>query len=200
MKDYAAYVSANAGVNMRWKAPFGDKFNQEETHPVVNVNWNDAQAFCAWLTKKELAAGKIKQGQEYRLPTDAEWSVAVGLDKEKGNTPAEKDERIKDVYPWGEEWPPPKRAGNYDGPDDFKYTAAVGSFAANKFGLHDLGGNAWEWCEDFYNPANKRKRVLRGTSWYNGAPPGSLLSSFRGNSTADMRGTDFGFRCVLASE
>ena len=167
---------------------------------MVNVSWNDAQSFCAWLTKKELAAGKIKQGQEYRLPTDAEWSVAVGLDKEKGNTPEEKAEGIKDVYPWGKEWPPPKGAGNYDGPDDFKYTAAAGSFAANQFGLHELGGNEWEWCEDPYKPADKRKRVIRGTSWYNGAPPGSLLSSYRANPTADMTGTDFGFRCVLASE
>ena len=72
VKDYMAYVSANAGVATSWKTPFGDKFKQEETHPVVNVSWNDAQAFCAWLTKKELAAGKIKQGQKYRLPTDAE--------------------------------------------------------------------------------------------------------------------------------
>ncbi|MDP6129087.1 MAG: SUMF1/EgtB/PvdO family nonheme iron enzyme, partial [Planctomycetota bacterium] len=151
VKDYAAYAAANAGVDASWKNPFGDGFKQPDTHPVENVSWEDAQAFCAWLTKKELAEGKIKAGQKYRLPTDAEWSVAVGLGKEKGGTPEEKSEGIEDVYPWGKEWPPPKGVGNYNQDlkvDNFKYTSPVGSFAANKFGLHDLGGNVWEWCED----------------------------------------------------
>jgi formylglycine-generating enzyme required for sulfatase activity len=106
VKDYAAYAAANAGVDASWKKPFGDKFKQADTHPVAKVNWNDAQAFCEWLTKKELAEGKIKVGQKYRLPTDAEWSVAVGLGQEKGKTPNEKSQGIKDVYPWGKEWPP----------------------------------------------------------------------------------------------
>ena len=91
-----------------------EDYKQEDTHPVVNVSWKDANAFCAWLTKKEMAEGKIKAGQKYRLPTDAEWSVAVGLGKEKGNTPEAKDGGIKDVYPWGKEWPPPVGAGNYE--------------------------------------------------------------------------------------
>ena len=168
VKDYAAYAAANAGVDGSWKKPFGRKgFKQADTHPVVNVSWNDAQAFCEWLTKKELAEGKIKAGQKYRLPTDAEWSVAVGLGKEKGNTPEEKHRGIKDVYPWGKEWPPPVEAGNYYKSlkvDKFEYTSPVGSFAANKLGLHDMGGNVWEWCEDKYSPTSTR-RVLRGASW-----------------------------------
>ena len=110
VKDYAAYVAANPDVNARWK---NHKFEQAETHPVVMVGYDDAQAFCAWLTKKELAAGKLKQGQRYRLPTDAEWSVAVGLGEENGDTPKEKDGGIKDVYPWGKGYPPPKGSGNY---------------------------------------------------------------------------------------
>ena len=74
VKDYAAYAAANAGVDGSWKKPYFSEENymQEETHPVVEVSWNDAQAFCAWLTKKELAAGIIKAGQKCRLPTDAE--------------------------------------------------------------------------------------------------------------------------------
>ena len=59
VKDYAAYAAANAGVDGSWKKP---EFKQADTHPVVNVNWNDAQAFCAWLTEKELREGKIKAG------------------------------------------------------------------------------------------------------------------------------------------
>jgi formylglycine-generating enzyme required for sulfatase activity len=199
VKDYAAYAAANAEVDGRWKN-FGSGFKQEDTHPVVNVSWNDAQAFCEWLTKKEMAAGKIKAGQKYRLPTDAEWSVAVGLGKEKGNTPREKHRGIKDVYPWGKEWPPPVGAGNYDKSlkaDKFDNTSPVGSFASNKDGLHDMGGNVWEWCEDKYRPTSTY-RVLRGASWGNGFGPGSLLSSRRDPYIApDSRVNYVGFRCVL---
>jgi formylglycine-generating enzyme required for sulfatase activity len=174
-------------------------FKQEDTHPVVKVSWNEAQAFCEWLTKKELAEGKIKAGQKYRLPTDAEWSVAVGLGKEKGNTPKEKNRGIKDVYPWGKEWPPPKGAGNYGeslNVDNYEYTSPVGSFAANKLGLHDMGDNVLEWCEDWYDPAIKAFRVLRGASWGDGGP-GTLLSSDRVIGTPDFRRNNVGFRCVL---
>ena len=198
VKDYAAYAAANAGVDESWKKPFGDEFKQADTHPVGKVNWEDANAFCEWLTKKELAEGKIKAGQKYRLPTDAEWSVAVGLGKEKGNTPEEKQSGIKDVYPWGKVWPPPKGAGNYDGSlnvDKFDRTAPVGSFSANQFGLHDMGGNVWEWCEDKYSPTSAF-RVLRGASWGIVYPDG-LLSSYRDDFTPDLRFYYFGFRCVL---
>ena len=196
VKDYASYAAANAGVDGSWKSP---GFTQADTHPVVNVSWEDANAFCAWLTKKELAEGKIKAGQKYRLPTDAEWSVAVGLGKEKGNTPEEKSRGIKGVYPWGKEWPPSKGAGNYNKfmkLDNFEYTSPVGSFASNKDGLHDMGGNVWEWCEDWYDPAAKTYRVLRGASWGD-LNPDYLLSSYRNLDSPDFRIFNFGFRCVL---
>ena len=207
VKDYAAYASVNVGVDGSWKNPLYKSYNgkilgnftQEDTHPVVMVNRKDAQAFCAWLTKKELAEGKIKAGQKYRLPTDAEWSVAVGLGKEKGSTPAEKNWGIKGVYPWGKEWPPPKGAGNYYGTlkvDKFEYTAPAGSFVANTYGLHDLGGNVWEWCEDKYSP-NRSYRVLRGASW-NYFIRDDLLSSNRISITSGFRNDFIGFRCVLA--
>ena len=206
VKDYAEYAAANAGVDASW-ASFGldpaigsdgTVFKQADTHPVVMVSWEDANAFCAWLTKKELAEGKIKAGQKYRLPTDAEWSVAVGLGKEKGNTPQEKSRGIKDVYPWGKGYPPPKEAGNYNKSlkvDNFVYTSPVGSFAANKLGLHDMGGNVWEWCEDWYRSGNSY-RVLRGASW-NYYYPVDLLSSFRLNFTPGGGYYSIGFRCVL---
>jgi formylglycine-generating enzyme required for sulfatase activity len=197
VKDYAAYAAANTWVDGSWKN-FGRGFKQADTHPVVRVSWEDANAFCAWLTKKELAEGKIKAGQKYRLPTDAEWSVAVGLGQEKGNTPKEKNRGIKDVYPWHKEWPPPKGVGNYDGRlnvDKFDYTSPAGSFAANKLGLHDMGGNVWEWCEDKYRPTSTA-HVLRGASWFPW-PPRDLLSSYRSSSTPDYRNNQKGFRCVL---
>jgi formylglycine-generating enzyme required for sulfatase activity len=197
VKDYAAYAAANAGVDGRWKKPF-TSYKQKDTHPVVKVSWNDANAFCAWLTKKELAEGKIKAGQKYRLPTDAEWSVAVDLGKEKGNTPGAKSQGFKDVYPWGKEWPPPVGAGNYPERlkvDNFNRTAPVGSFSANQFGLHDMGGNVWEWCEDKYSPTSTG-RVLRGASRGDGSPDG-LLSSCRIDRAPDLRTDGVGFRCVL---
>jgi len=196
VKDYAVYAAANAGVDESWK-DFGSGFKQADTHPVVKVSWHDANAFCAWLTKKELAEGKIKAGQKYRLPTDAEWSVAVGLGQEKGNTPKEKNWGIKDVYPWGKEWTPPVGAGNYRQSlkvDKFEYTSPVGSFAANKLGLHDMGGNVWEWCEDKYSTVP----VLRGASW-NDDIPDDLLSSSRNGYAPGYRGISVGFRCVLVS-
>ena len=122
------------------------------------------------------------------MPTDAEWSVAVGLGKETGSCPMEKgDMGVKGVYPWGKEWPPPWEAGNYmrdkvEGldpeADQIDYTSPVGSFAANTHGLHDLGGNVAEWCEDKCEPGS-RPHVLRGASWddYIGMANKSTLSS-----------------------
>ena len=187
VRDYRAYGEANTGVDERWKNP---GFPQDDTHPVVNVSWDDAMAFCAWLSRKE--------GKTYRLPTDAEWSVAVGLGGEKGNTPAEKSMKIKDVYPWGNQWPPPKGAGNYSSSlqvDDFDYTSPVGSFSANRHGLYDMGGNVWEWCDDFYD-GKSGARVLRGASWVD-IDPDCLLSSYRYGISPDYRSLSFGFRVVL---
>ena len=215
VKDYAAYAAANSGVDGSWKNPTfqNQAVTPDETCPVVNVSWDDARAFCEWLTKKERGAGRLRADQEYRLPTDAEWSVAVGLGREAGNTPKEKDEKTKDVYPWGRQWPPPSGAGNYadstvkskfsgwtviDGyRDGYATTAPVGSFDANAFGLFDMGGNVWEWCEDFYD-GQSGGRVLRGASWYNYGP-GSLLSSCRVLIDPGDRIDVFGFRCVLVA-
>ena len=210
VKDYAAYASVNVGVDGSWKNPLYKSYNgkilgnftQEDTHPVVMVNRKDAQAFCAWLTKKELAEGKIKAGQKYRLPTDAEWSVAVGLGKEKGSTPAEKNWGIKGVYPWGKEWPPPKEAGNFNKGlkvDGFDFTAPVGSFAVNKFGLYDMGGNAQEWTKDTLLPSSLTE-VLRGGDWESFTPKFMLSSSRNYLIIPGGRGGGKGFRCVLVSE
>ena len=151
----------------------------------------------------------------YRLPTDQEWSVAVGLEAEAGRTPQERNARIK-LYPWGPTWPPPAGAGNYAGVesrigdepskwtviegynDRYPRTSPVGSFAANQNGLYDMGGNVWQWCEDWYNSENTH-RVLRGASW-DSHNPAFLLASSRDYITPDYRGAFVGFRCVLAKE
>ncbi len=140
-----------------------------------------------------------------------EWSKAVGLPEETGRTPYDRDVGVRDVYPWGNKWPPPKGAGNYNGQetgsdvsikdydDGYVFTSPVGSFAANKYGLYDMGGNAWEWCMDWLNGEQKQK-VLRGASWYSGDLQLTLLSSCRWQSAPDISSDDYGFRCVIATD
>jgi formylglycine-generating enzyme required for sulfatase activity/uncharacterized caspase-like protein len=219
--DFGAYAAANEGVNTEWKNP---GFTQEATHPVVNVSWTDSKKFCEWLTEKERKEGRIGKEQEYRLPTDEEWSWAVGIgeaEEKAGSkrTPAEKHEKIgleshPQAFPWGKDWPPPKGAGNYadesakrdiptitviDGyHDGFARTSPVGSFEATSPGLYDLGGNVWEWCEDFHD-GESGTRVLRGGSW-NFAAPRFLLSSYRNAFTPEGRDFSCGFRVLLTSQ
>lgn len=225
VQDFEAFVKATGHDAMRamysvredgdrqhgdtWKSP---GFIQGPTHPVCGVSWKDAKAFCKWLTEKDHAEGRLAAGQEYRLPTDTEWSVAVGLGPEIGNTPAQKSGKIKDVYPWGTQWPPPHGAGNYAGEeskqgvppnwkaiagynDSYPRTSPVGSFDANQFGLYDMGGNLWQWCEDLYQP-DKELRVLRGASWEL-IIPRYMLSSCRDCDGPSSRSSSYGFRCVV---
>jgi len=197
VQDYAAYAQAAKDVDASWKKP---GFAQTVDHPVVNVSWEDARKFCAWLTEKERREEKLPADSVYRLPTDSEWSWAVGIgEHERTGSPKAKHMKLTEQYPWGTEWPPPKGAGNYDpslGADSFDYTSPVGRFAANAEGLFDLGGNVWEWCEDFLNGASG-VRVLRGGSW-NFSGPVYLLSSYRNAAAPEARSRGIGFRCVLA--
>ena len=207
VKDFEAFAKATGLKSTLWKDP---GFRQGPDHPVVNVTWREATAFCKWLTVKEQKEGLITANQEYRLPTDLEWSKAAGLPEETGKTPEARDMGVPDVYPWGTAWPPPPNSGNYTGEetgsdvaikgydDGFAWTAPVGSFPPNKFGLFDMGGNVWQWCMDSWNGEGKAK-VLRGGSWYNGALKLSLLSSCRVHAAPDSSTDNYGFRCVIAS-
>jgi formylglycine-generating enzyme required for sulfatase activity/serine/threonine protein kinase len=207
-KDFEAFAEATSLKSQAWRNP---GFKQDPDHPVVNVTWREAEAFCKWLTDKERKAGLLKAGEVYRLPTDLEWSKAVGLPPESGSTPEERDMGIQDVYPWGTQWPPPAGAGNFAGEetqteipipnynDGYANTSPVGKFRANAAGLYDMGGNVWQWVADYWNSENRAK-TLRGGSWYNGAIPLSLLSSCRISSSPDTLHDTYGFRVVKASE
>jgi formylglycine-generating enzyme required for sulfatase activity len=189
VQDYWAFVKT--GKQVSWPVPSSPMY----LHPAARVSWNDAKAFCEWLSKKDQ--------RRYRLPTDDEWSRAVGLPKERGRTPHDNDGNIYDgypKYPWGDEWPPPRGAGNYSqnlNVDDYQETSPVGAFRPNHFGLYDLGGNVWEWCEDSFDGwGAEQDKVVRGASWRDDAER-MLRSSCRLDRSPRKADTSIGFRCVL---
>jgi serine/threonine protein kinase len=179
VQDYEVFVKA---TSTRWGKHI---FEQGPMHPAAGMAWGEAQAFCQWLTDQERKAGRISAAEAYRLPTDHEWSCAVGIgDKEDAaKAPADKTmvAALKDLYPWGTSWPPPPGSVNLGGEelgelhessrvkplsglrgyrDAFPRTAPVGSFPSDGAGLFDLAGNVREWCSDLFSPAEER-RVLR---------------------------------------
>jgi hypothetical protein len=209
VQDYDAFCNA---TGRRHQAT---DFEQDAHHPVVNVNWFGANAFCKWLTEKERAENVIEPETEYRLPTDLEWSMAAGLTDEIGATPEARDSRIKSEFPWGRQWPPPSGAGNYadrtakhhvekiveNYTDGFSHTSPVGNFKPNPLGIYDLGGNAWEWCADAYkgedSPGAANWGVLRGGSWGTSSRL-EIQSSYRNVVGRNESDVTYGFRCVLA--
>ncbi len=203
--DYAAYAQANSGVNTDWKIAARPG---KDLHPVVNVTWDEARAFCAWLSQKE--------GKTYRLPTDHEWSVAAGIGdlEDERATPESKNGKIHEVYPWDGTFPPPSGAGNFAGSealipsrpknrpviagltDGYPLTSPVGTFKANRFGLYDMAGNVAQWVEDKYSNKDET-RVMRGSSFFDEMPR-VMLSSGRGHFGPKSRYNNCGFRVVLA--
>jgi formylglycine-generating enzyme required for sulfatase activity len=191
VRDYRVFAEE---TRRDWTRP---DFEQTPDDPVVNVSWDDAAAFCQWLTARERKAGRLKDTQCYRLPTDTEWSAAVGLGAERGRTPEDRLQASV-IWPWGYTWPPQPGDGNYAPEletDKFTNTSPAGSFKPNPHGLFDLGGNVWEWCDAWYNDA-RVTMVLRGGSFHDGQPK-DLLAAYRFSGTVHLSNDDIGFRTVL---
>jgi formylglycine-generating enzyme required for sulfatase activity len=193
-----------AGVD--WRRP---GFRQGEDHPVVNVSWFDAVAYCNWRSGKEgLSPAYTISGEDvrwdraaggYRLPTEAEGDYAC---RAGTTTPFSTGDRISAAQ------------ANYNGGLPYNYgnrglfrksTTPAASLAPNGWGLYDMHGNVWEWCWDFYglppqegaavNPAGPDSgahRVNRGGGWASAA--GDLRSAARSSDFPETAGSSLGFR------
>ncbi len=183
---------ADEGPWTKYGGPGGCKHNPGDNgwgkgrRPVINVSWNDAKEYVAWLSRKT--------GKSYRLLTEAEWEYAV-----RAGTMTK--------YSFGDTITKSQAQFSYGFWASAGKTAGVGSFPANRFGLHDMHGNVWEWCEDNWHAnyqgapndgsvwpgGDASRRVLRGGSW-NYDFPVDLRSAFRHWYRPDIRVFDIGFR------
>jgi formylglycine-generating enzyme required for sulfatase activity len=177
------------GVNPSW---FKSWFRNTDDLPVEQVSWDEAMAFCQRLTANE--GGQVR----YRLPTEAEWEHACRA----GTTT---------IYPFGNDPIALSAHAWFDG-NSITKTHPVGQKKANPWGLHDMLGNVWEWCSDWYEadyyarspltdpvgPAKATRRVSRGGGW--SAHPRSCRTADRKCSTPQVRYYGLGFRVVAVQE
>jgi len=191
-----------------------------DDQPVVNITWLEAARYCNWLSEREglkpvyqfsgeELSGFDSESTGYRMPTETEWALAARVSA---------NGLLK--YPWGSQYPPVDKAGNYADNsatgmqgrtipaynDGFEVSAPVGSFSPTSAGVYDLGGNVAEWIHDFYGQVTRASgrvesdsmgpeqggyHVIRGSSWRHGTVV-ELRLSFR--DYGDESRDDLGFR------
>lgn len=175
------------------------KWSDDPRLPVETVTWHEAIAYCEKLTEQERQAGRLPEGWEYRLPTEAEWEYACRA----GTTTR---------FSYGDD-------PGYQKLSDFAWykdnsgdrTHVVGQKLPNPWGLYDMHGNVWEWCMDWYadelpggsvadplGPDSGSYRVRRGGSWYKRPGDWRYRSANRGRCEPSRRSSRNGFRVVLA--
>jgi formylglycine-generating enzyme required for sulfatase activity len=179
-------------------------FEQSPVHPVVDVSWDDAVAFCKWLSKKE--------GKTYRLPTEAEWEYACRAGTKTRYNCGDDPESLVKVANVADAAFKAKIPGQKDAikaNDGYVATSPAGFFKPNAFGLYDMHGNARQWCADWYRkgyyakspvddpqgPDDGDYRVLRGGSFADG--PASSRSAARIGIVPDFRLKTNGFRVAM---
>ena len=180
--QFLKYVLAHdLGPLIDWQYDGGNFQETMVSHPVMHVSWFDAEAYCKW-------AGK-------RLPTEAEWEKAA-----RGGL-------VQTLFPWGDEDATPAHCHFGQVTSELPATAAVGSYPPNAYGLYDMCGNVWNWCEDYfgtyiltdsYNPKgaeNGITRVRRGAS-FNIIQTFRLRTSNRGAYKPEDYAINIGFRCA----
>ena len=185
--QWRSFVASAGWVkSSEWAVPMygGSSLAQTDAHPVVNVSWDDAWDYCTWLSGQT--------GLSWRLPTESEWNVAVGVSR----------------YPWGVQWPPQAGFANVNltsaggsafpagGADGVRFTAPVGMFAVAASGVYDLAGNVSEWVGDESYGGDGTLRGIRGSSWMTDSE-GECAAMFRVGAPRGARSVALGFRVVV---
>jgi len=194
-EDSTRHTPRDTSVIGRWPNVALDSPN----FPVIGVSWNDAAAFCQWLS--------LRTGERYTLPTEAQWEyVATGGDS-------------MNIYPWSSDTAranlsPAMLANTRLNGDGYTFTAPVDAFSAgaSAFGPFNMAGNVWEWCLDWYDPEyyrqdmlwidpqgsfdpeNQLYKVIRGGSWLEDLD--EARNTNRGALDPDNREINVGFRVV----
>ena len=219
----AEKMASEVNAKYTWRDP---GFPQTDEHPVVEVSWNDAVAFCNWQSRQDglpesyrKVAGEwelVVKPLGYRLPTEAEWECACRAGSLARFSFGKNDE---DLAKYGNvadasynESTGRNKKWCIKADDGYGFTAPVGRFRANAWGLYDMHGNVWEWCGDCYCRYNVKsknidpfqssekaiaKRVLRGGCW--SCLSWSCRSAFRARNSPVMRMSFYGFRVCLTA-
>jgi sulfatase modifying factor 1 len=193
------YMGVQLVTQVQWQGVMGNNpsgFKGEKNLPVETVSWDDCQEFIKKLRKKDK--------KPYRLPTEAEWEFAC---RAGTSTPFHFSETISTYQ------------ANYNGDETYcngkkgvyrEKTTPVGNFSANAWGLHDMHGNLWQWCEDWYEdypqkdvidptgPEEGEARMLRGGSWIDN--PKHCRSAYRFSGVSGLRCCFCGFRLCFFVE
>ncbi len=169
----------NQKSDANWRNPY---MSQDDEHPIVCIRWNDATAYCEWLSEQT--------GERYSLPTEAQWEYACRAASETAYCFGDDEERLGE-YAW-----------YYKNSE--QNTHPVGKKKANRWSLHDMHGNVWEWVRDWYGVYSKESqrnpsgpetgslRVIRGGSWAYGAD--YCRSAYRPGHVPGLRSLYLGFR------